>query len=158
MRNQRSVTLRCPLMTTLSAAASSDSITAQCGSDTAHGDLVLAVEALGIDTEQHLDAVAGPLCHLGRGHSPVEPGRQACVPKIVRPARELGAVLLVRQRSLARLLPCPPVGDGGKRAALDATEERICWLTRDNGKLVAERFRQGRWAWDRPSLTLGSVF
>src|SRR6266704_2608520 len=150
MRNQRSATLRCPLVTTLSAAASSDSITAQCGSDTALGDLVLAVEAFGIDAEQHLDAVAGPLCHLGRGHSSVEPGRKTCVPKVVWPARELGAVLLVRQRGLARPCPCPPVGDGGQRAALDSLEERIRCPTRDQGEMVTEQSGQ-RWrAWDAP--------
>jgi hypothetical protein len=32
------------------------SITAQCRGDTALGDLVLAVEALSVDAEQHLDA------------------------------------------------------------------------------------------------------
>jgi hypothetical protein len=46
------------LLTALSTAAPSESVTAQCGSDTALGDLVLAVEALGIDAEQHLDTVA----------------------------------------------------------------------------------------------------
>src|SRR5215831_13359013 len=119
-------------MTAKSAPTSSDSVTAQGGGDAALGDLVLPVEALGIDAEQHLDAMAGPLRHLGCGHSPVEPGGQACVAKVVRPARELRAVLLIRQGSLTRLLPCPPVGDGGQRATLDSLEERIRCLTRDH--------------------------
>jgi len=58
---------------------SSDSVAAQGGGCAALGDLILAVEALGINAEQHLDAVAGPHCHLGRGYSPVEPGGQACM-------------------------------------------------------------------------------
>ena len=41
----------------------------------APGDLVLALEALGVEAEQDLDAVAGPLGDLSWGHSPVEPGR-----------------------------------------------------------------------------------
>jgi len=51
------------------------------GCDSAFGDLVLAFEALGIDAEQDLDAVAGPFGDLGCGYSPVEPGRQAGVTK-----------------------------------------------------------------------------
>src|SRR5262249_10573104 len=119
-------------MIALYRATSSDSVTAQGGGDAALGDLVLAVEALGKDAEQHLDAMAGPLRHLGCGHSPVEQGGRACGARVVGPARELRAVLLIRQGSLTRLLPCPPVGDGGQRATLDSLEERIRCLTRDH--------------------------
>src|SRR5260370_38126440 len=70
-------------MTVFSAAASSDSVTPQGGGDPAPGDLVLAVEALGIDAEQHLDAGAGPLRHLGCGHSSVAPGGQPCRSTVV---------------------------------------------------------------------------
>ena len=78
--------------------------------------------------------------------------------KVVRPARELGTVLLIRQGSLTRLLPRPPVGDGGQRPTLDPLEERICPLTRDHGEVVAEQSGQPGRAWDTPRLTFGSVF
>jgi hypothetical protein len=39
------------------------------------GDLILAVEAFGVDAQKHLDAMASPLGHLGGGYSPIEPGR-----------------------------------------------------------------------------------
>jgi hypothetical protein len=63
--------------------------------DPALGDLVLAFEALGVDAEQDLDAVASPFGDLGCGYSPVEPGGQACVAKVVWAAGERRAVLLV---------------------------------------------------------------
>src|SRR5215813_10409194 len=144
-------------MTAKSAPSSSDPVTTQGGSDTALGDLVLAVEALGIDAEQHLDAMARPLCHLGCGHSPVEPSGQACVAKVVRSTRKLRVVLIARQCSLARLLPCPPVGDSGQRAALDSLEEGIYCLTGGEGEVVAEQSGQPRRARDTPRLTFGSV-
>ena len=63
--------------------------------DPALGDLVLAFEALGVDTQQDLNAVASPFGDPGWGYSPVEPGREARVAKVVRAPRERGPVLLV---------------------------------------------------------------
>jgi hypothetical protein len=42
--------------------------------------LVMAVEALCIDLEQHLDGVTRPLGYLRCRYSPVEPGGHTCVP------------------------------------------------------------------------------
>jgi hypothetical protein len=44
---------------------------------------VTAVEALGVDPEQDLDRVPGPLGHHGRGHAAVESGGHGRVPKVV---------------------------------------------------------------------------
>ena len=37
-------------------------------------DLILAVQAFGVHTQEHLDAMASPLCDLGGSYSPIEPG------------------------------------------------------------------------------------
>jgi hypothetical protein len=42
------------------------SVLAQCFADPALGELVLAYDALGVDAQQHVHAVPGPLRHLGR--------------------------------------------------------------------------------------------
>ena len=55
----------------------------QSSDDHALGDLVLAFEALGVDAEQDLDAVASPFGDLGWGYSPVEPGGQAGMAEII---------------------------------------------------------------------------
>ena len=48
--------------------------------------LVLAVDALGVDLEQHVHRVPRPLSDLGRGHARVEPQRHGGVTQVVRPA------------------------------------------------------------------------
>lgn len=48
----------------------------------------LAVDALGVDTQQDVDAVAGPFGDLGRVHAGVEPERYRRVPEVVRPGSE----------------------------------------------------------------------
>jgi hypothetical protein len=51
--------------------------------DTAFGFVLLAVDAPGVDPQQNIDAVAGPLGDLWRGHSGVQPSRDRRVPQIV---------------------------------------------------------------------------
>src|SRR6266567_157807 len=85
--------------------------------DPALGKLVLAYDALGVDPQQHVDAVPGPLGHLGRVDAAVEPCGQASVPKVVRPPSERGGLLRGTQSRLARFDPGAPVGDGGQLAA-----------------------------------------
>jgi hypothetical protein len=46
------------------------------------GELVLAHDALGIDPQQHVHAVPGPLGYLGRVDAAVQPRRQAGVPEV----------------------------------------------------------------------------
>jgi hypothetical protein len=50
------------------------------------GDLTLAVDALGVDAKEDVDAVAGPLGDLGSVHASVEPERYRRMPEVVRPA------------------------------------------------------------------------
>ena len=47
-------------------------------------NLVLPVDALGVDAQQDVHAVARPLGDLGGWHAGVQPRRQARVPKIIR--------------------------------------------------------------------------
>lgn len=52
---------------------------AKCLLDACLRGLVLAVEAVGVDAEEHVDAGAGPLRDLCCGHSGVESGGRAGV-------------------------------------------------------------------------------
>ena len=56
--------------------------------DAAFIELVLAVNALGVDPEQDGDAVPRPLGDLNRRHARAEPGGHACVPEVVDASRE----------------------------------------------------------------------
>lgn len=56
--------------------------------NTGEPDLIRAVDALGVDRQEYLDAVPGPLCDLGSWHASVEPQRDAAVPQVVWPQRQ----------------------------------------------------------------------
>ena len=56
-------------------------------------DLIAAVDAFGVDSEQHFDAVPGPLGDLGRRDARVEPQRYAAVAEVVRTACQWGGGL-----------------------------------------------------------------
>ena len=77
------------------------------GGDATTGRVLLAGDALGVDLQQHGDAVTGPLGDLGRRHAGVEPGRHRRVPQVVGPARERRRDLL--GRSARRPGPCRQV-------------------------------------------------
>jgi hypothetical protein len=73
--------------------------------DPALSKLVLAYDALGVDPQQHVDAVPGPLGHLGRVDAAVEPCGQAGVPEVIRAPSERRGLLRGTQRRLARFDP-----------------------------------------------------
>jgi hypothetical protein len=51
-------------------------------------DLLLAVDALGIDAQQNIHPVASTSCYLRSRYAAIEPERDGRVPKVVRPSRE----------------------------------------------------------------------
>jgi hypothetical protein len=51
-------------------------------------EVELAVDAVGVDAQQDLDRVAGPLGDLGRWDARVQPPGQARVPEVVDPGCE----------------------------------------------------------------------
>lgn len=57
----------------------------------------MAVETFGVDLEQHLHRMPGPLGDLGSWYAAVEPRRHARVTKVVRCARQRRGVDLIRQ-------------------------------------------------------------
>jgi len=59
------------------------SVLAQCRADPALGELALADGALGVDPQQHVDAVPGPSRDLGLVDAAVEPRGQTRVPEVV---------------------------------------------------------------------------
>src|SRR5680860_610044 len=71
--------------------------------------LVLAVDALGVDLEEHVDAVAGPLGDLGRRDARVEPGGPENSPRVG--ARKLRTTPYGSDAEGARVLD----GAGGSR-------------------------------------------
>ena len=85
--------------------------------DPLHGGGFRVVEALGIDPEEYVDAVSGPLRDLSRGDSGGQPGRQAGVPEVVRPSRQGRGDLIGGQRLLAsqRLQACLLCAAGATR-------------------------------------------
>jgi len=54
------------------------------------GDVVLAVDAVGVDGKEHGDAVPGPLCDLGGGGAGVQPEGQGGMPQVVGAAGKSG--------------------------------------------------------------------
>ena len=69
------------------------SVLAQGFVDAALGEVVLARDALGIDAQQYVHAVPGPLGHLGWVDAAVQPCRQAGVPQVVWPPGERRGLL-----------------------------------------------------------------
>lgn len=53
--------------------------------DPALGELVLARDALGVDAQQDVDAVPGPLGYLGWVDAAIQPGGQASMPQVIGP-------------------------------------------------------------------------
>jgi hypothetical protein len=50
--------------------------------------VLLAIDALGVDTEEYVNAVAGALGDLGGRDARIEPGRDGRVPQVIGPGRE----------------------------------------------------------------------
>jgi len=99
------------------------SVLAQRFTDAALGEFVLAHDALGIDPQQYVHAVSGPLGYLGRVDAAVEPRGQAGMAEVVRAPGERRGLLCCGEGRLTRSDPGPPVGDRGQIAAPDAAEE-----------------------------------
>lgn len=83
------------------------SIAVQRVFDPALSCLVLTMEAFGVDTEEHFDAVAGLFGDLGCGDAAVEPGGQARVAQVVGPPRSAHPA---SHRIAPELIALPGVG------------------------------------------------
>ena len=78
--------------------------------DAALVELVLAVDALGVDPQQDSDAVPCPLGDLRRGNARAESGGHAGVAEVVHPPGERGAVLGLGEGVETSEVPHSPVG------------------------------------------------
>jgi hypothetical protein len=87
------------------------------------GEFVLARDALGVDPQQDVYAVSGPLGHLGGVDAAVQPGGQAGMPQVVRAPGERRGLFGCGEGHLARFDPGAPVVDRGQLAAAHPTEE-----------------------------------
>jgi hypothetical protein len=83
------------------------------------------VDASGIDAKQHIDAVAGALCGMGRGHSRVEPEADGGTAQVVRPGSERREHLLRRERELLCLGPRVSVVRAENAVAAGAEEAAV---------------------------------
>src|SRR5262249_34925329 len=91
--------------------------------DPSLGKLVLAHDALGVDPQQHVHAVPGPLGYLSRVDAAVEPRGQAGMPEVIWAPSERRGFLRGAQSRLARFDPGAPVGDCWQFATPDTAEE-----------------------------------
>ncbi len=77
--------------------------TIECFGDAGAGGGFLAMDALGVGGQQHLDGMPGPLGHERCVYASVQPGGQAGVPQVVGALTERGGDLR-RPATLAREL------------------------------------------------------
>jgi hypothetical protein len=87
------------------------------------GDFLLAVDAFGVDAQEDLDTVAGPLGDLGGSDAAVEPEGDCGVPEVVGAAGERRGDLVWSQGQEAGLLPDLGVGGGADGLASFGAEQ-----------------------------------
>jgi hypothetical protein len=85
--------------------------------------LIAALDAFGVNGQQDLDAVTGPLRYLRGWDARVEPQRDATVTQVVWPPRQRGGNLGWGQGKLAGVLPDVPVSRGVEHSPVLAPEE-----------------------------------
>jgi hypothetical protein len=125
--------------------ACQSSVPAQCGVDPAAGRVPLAGEALGVDLEQHDDAVAGPLGDLRRRDTRAQPRRHRRMPQVVRTSGEWTGGLVLRQC----LDPCLSLDPGvralGGLVLANSSEEQAIGRRAERGEMIRQkRCRLGR--------------
>ena len=87
------------------------------------GDVVLAIDAVRVDGEQHGDAVPGPLRDLGGGSTGVQPEGQGGVPQVVGAAGQSGGSRRGPQSLAAGGVPGAAVTAFAKGTAAGAAEQ-----------------------------------
>ena len=133
------------------------SLRAQGFVDAALGKLVLARDALGVDAQQHVHAVPGPLGHLGGIDAAVEPGGQAGEPQVVWPPGEGRGLLRRGERQLAGFGPGAAVGDRGQLAAPHTGEEAAIVARAEVRQMIAQKPGQLGMSGHDPDVALGPV-
>jgi hypothetical protein len=68
-------------------------------------ELLVTVDASGVDAEQYSDAMLGPPGDLGRRNASIQPQRHPVVPQVIGPPGQRRVHLDRSERPLARLLP-----------------------------------------------------
>jgi len=87
------------------------SVLTQRFTDASLGELVLAHDALGVDPQQHVHAVPGPLRHLSGVDAAVEPRGQTGMPKVIGAPGEGRGLLGRGEGHLPGSDPGTPVSD-----------------------------------------------
>ena len=78
-----------------------ESVLFESFADPALGEFVLADDTLGVDPQEHIHAVPGPLRYLGGVDAAIQPRGQAGMPEIVRAPGERRGLLRGTQSRLA---------------------------------------------------------
>jgi hypothetical protein len=73
---------------------------AQYPADALVGYLIVAVNAVGVDAQEHIDGMTRPPGHCRRRDASVEPERHGRVPQVVRRASQRGPGLLRNERQI----------------------------------------------------------
>ena|ERR1700683_379094 len=125
--------------------------------DAAAIDVVAPGDALGVDAEEDLDAVAGPFGDLGRFDAAVEPGGQAGVAQVVRPPGERRVGDDRGERKEAGTLPGASVDALGQVTAAFPSEESAVRCGAELGDVPVQVSGQCRVAWDGPDFFFRAV-
>src|ERR1022692_2001530 len=125
--------------------------------DAAAVDVVSPGDALGVNAQEHLDAVASPFGDLGRLDAAVEPGRQAGVAQVVGPPGKSRVRDRRGEREETGTLPGPAVDAFGQVAAAFAAEDPAIRGSTELADMPVDVLGERRVARDGPDFVLGAV-
>src|SRR3954467_4864109 len=98
----------------------------------------VAVDALGVDLQQHVDGVPGTIGHVGSGYARVQPQRPPGMAKVVRTSGERGGHPVGRQRQASSLVPDPAVRRRGDDVAACAAKQATGLVDAEPVKMLAQ--------------------
>jgi hypothetical protein len=121
------------------------------------GDVVLAVDAVGIDGKQHGDAVPSPPGDLGGCGPGIQPQGQGSVPQVVGAAGESGRGCHRPKGLGAGSVPGAAVAAFAEQAAASTAEQSAIRRGAVAAKMMAEHGDQDRWYGDGPDRSVRAV-
>ncbi len=130
---------------------------AECRLNSSARDLIAARDALGVDVQEHLDAVPGPGRDLRGVHASVQPCRHGGVPQVVGAARERRRRLFPCEGGLARGAPDVAVKLVTQEPATVGAEQSPVWGSAEVGEVSVKQVGQGRRYRDDAYVSLGAV-
>jgi hypothetical protein len=118
---------------------------------------LLAEDALCVDLEQHVNAVAGPLGHLCWWDSGVQPGRHRSVPEVVRPSGKWRSRLRPCQRAVTRLSPRTTVYRLREWSAARRPEQASVRPSAELRYVLLQQGGERRWYWNESHVVIAAM-